>query len=194
VPVVAARHSTAIRAALAAASVFAAIVMAPGALAADLGAGASRVQATTTTGAPGAAETSILPVDEAFRFSARVLDDRTIEARFDVADGYYLYRDKLAFAVAPSAPARPAHLPAGVRKHDAFFGDVAILRGEVAVPVAVAPLTPGREVTFKAELQGCAEVGVCYPVALQEVRLRVPPTGARPGPVVAAKHKRSWFQ
>ena len=40
-------------------------------------------------GLPGLAP-KLLPPEQAFRFSARVLDPATIEARFDVADGYYL--------------------------------------------------------------------------------------------------------
>src|SRR6187402_88709 len=43
------------------------------------------------------ADAPLLPAEQAFRFSARAIDDRTIEARFEVADGYYLYRDKTAF-------------------------------------------------------------------------------------------------
>ena len=33
-------------------------------------------------------EPTLLPPEEAFRFSARALDARSIEARFDIADGY----------------------------------------------------------------------------------------------------------
>ncbi len=44
-----------------------------------------------------------LPPDKAFRFSARLVDARTVEARFIIADGYYLYRDKIHFAIEPAA-------------------------------------------------------------------------------------------
>src|SRR5437868_2057366 len=40
-------------------------------------------------------EPKLLPPEQAFRFSARALDSNTLEARFDVASGYYLYREKL---------------------------------------------------------------------------------------------------
>ena len=42
----------------------------------------------------GAAE-SFLDPEVAFKLSARALDDKRIELRFDVAPGYHLYRDKL---------------------------------------------------------------------------------------------------
>ena len=46
-----------------------------------------------------AAEPRLLPNEQAFAFSARGVDERTVEARFVIADGYYLYRDRLKFAV-----------------------------------------------------------------------------------------------
>ena len=48
-----------------------------------------------------AADSQLLPAEQAFRYSARALNDHTLEARFAIADGYYLYRDKLKFAVSP---------------------------------------------------------------------------------------------
>ena len=85
------------------------------------------------------ADPKLLPPEQAFRFSARLLDDRTIEARFAVEDGYYLYRDKLKFAVEPDAIALPApDLPAGKVKDDQFFGRVETYRGDVVVTLPLA--------------------------------------------------------
>ena len=50
------------------------------------------------------AAAELLPPHEAFALSARALDAQTLEARFNVADGYYLYRDKLKFNVDAPAP------------------------------------------------------------------------------------------
>jgi hypothetical protein len=49
------------------------------------------------------AQVSPLAPEKAFRFSARALNPNTVEARFNIAEGYYLYRDKLRFAVEPAA-------------------------------------------------------------------------------------------
>ena len=38
-----------------------------------------------------------LPVEQAFRATARALDDHTVEIRFQSADGYYLYRPRFKF-------------------------------------------------------------------------------------------------
>ena len=35
----------------------------------------------------------------AFKFSAQALDADTLEVRYRIADGYYMYRDKFKFAV-----------------------------------------------------------------------------------------------
>ena len=45
------------------------------------------------TGAPAHAEPELLPLEQAFRLSAQVIDRSSIEVSFDIADGYYLYRD-----------------------------------------------------------------------------------------------------
>ena len=145
-------------------------------------------------GLPGG-EPKLLPPEQAFRFSARALDATTLEARFDVADGYYLYRDKLAFTVEPaeSAGAAPV-LPQGKRKHDEFFGDVETYRGRVVVRVPLAKASPGAAVTLKAGSQGCADAGVCYPPNLQQVRLSVPAPGAGAGPIVEPARKKGLFE
>ena len=52
--------------------------------------------------APSRRRSQPLPPDKAFRFSARLIDARTVEARFMIADGYYLYRDKIHFAIEPA--------------------------------------------------------------------------------------------
>ena len=139
---------------------------------------------------PGLQKT-LLPADEAFRLSARVLDARTLEARFDIADGYYLYRDKMHFRTEP-VQAQAAQLPAGERKHDAFFGDVDTYRGEVVVRIPLAQPAAGAKLTLHADSQGCADVGVCYPPNPQQLTVTVPISGY-PGPFVEAGGGR-WFK
>ena len=142
-------------------------------------------------GVPGL-QAKLLPPEQAFRFSARALDASTLEARFDVADGYYLYRDKLRFTVEPVA-ARPVELPAGKRKHDEFFGNVETYRGQVVVRLPLAETSAGRTLTIHADSQGCADAGVCYPPNPQQLKLVVPAAGAVPGAYVEAAPAR-WFK
>ncbi|MGC1818262.1 MAG: protein-disulfide reductase DsbD N-terminal domain-containing protein [Casimicrobiaceae bacterium] len=140
-----------------------------------------------------AGQPALLPPDQAFRLSARALDPSTVEVRFDIADGYYLYRDRLAFRIAP-VPAARVDLPPGKVKHDAFFGDVQTYRDAVVVrvPLAHAGRT-GERLTVNADSQGCADAGVCYPPNPQQVEIVVPAAGARPGDYVEAAKPRGWF-
>jgi len=127
--------------------------------------------------------------------SARSLDPTTVEARFTIADGYYLYRDKLKLSLEPGALAAPPLLPPGKVKHDQFFGNVETYRGNVVVRVTLATPAPGATVTLLAESQGCADAGVCYPPQLQKLALALPVKGAGPGPVVEfAPAKKTWFR
>jgi thioredoxin:protein disulfide reductase len=52
------------------------------------------------------AEPQFLEPEEAFKLEAQALDGHTVQLRFVVADGYYLYRDKFKFVLSP-ADAKP---------------------------------------------------------------------------------------
>ena len=139
----------------------------------------------------GSLQPKLLPPERAFRLSARALDASTIEARFDIADGYYLYRDKMHFTTDPVAAAQAA-LPPGKPKHDAFFGDVETYRGAVVVRLPLTKAVAGETIMLHADSQGCADVGVCYPPNPQQLSLVVPRTG-KPGAFVEAA-PRGWLK
>ncbi|HSC80464.1 MAG TPA: protein-disulfide reductase DsbD [Chitinolyticbacter sp.] len=107
------------------------------------------------------AEPELLPPDQAFRVQLIQTGDRTLEAQFSVAPGYYLYRDRISFALQPAQPLQ-AKLPDGEIKDDPSFGKVAVYHRDVAAElVATSPIPPGARVTIT--FQGCADVGICYP-------------------------------
>jgi len=146
-------------------------------------------------GASWAAGPKLLPADQAFRLSARALDAKTLEIRFDVADGYYLYRDKLKFGVEPAtAGAGVPVLPPGKMIEDEFFGKVVTYRGPVVVRLPLAAGPPGGSVSLEVDSQGCADAGVCYPPQQQRLTLPLPSAGAGPSaPVEASPPKKSYF-
>ncbi|HZI83823.1 MAG TPA: protein-disulfide reductase DsbD N-terminal domain-containing protein [Casimicrobiaceae bacterium] len=134
-----------------------------------------------------------LPPDRAFRFSARMVDARTVEARFSIADGYYLYRDKIHFAAEPAAAGLSVpDLPKGAVKDDPFFGHVETYRGAVVVNLALKDAKPGQQVVIAAESQGCADIGICYPPTVQRVTVPIPEGSIVPTPANEAP-KKSWF-
>lgn len=118
-----------------------------------------------------AAAEDFLPPEQAFRFEARALDERTVEVAFTVADGYYMYREQFRFA-ADGATLGAAEIPAGKIKFDETFQkDVETHRGRVAirVPVTAAPPAFALRVTS----QGCADAGLCYPPMQSVAQVRL---------------------
>lgn len=141
---------------------------------------------------PGAAQEP-LPPEKAFQFSARLVDARTVEARFVIADGYYLYRDKIHFAIEPAAAGLAVpRLPDGTVKEDQFFGRTETYRGDVIVQLAVKDPKPGQLIVIAAESQGCADIGLCYPPTVQRVALALPEAGMAPA-APSQPSKRAWF-
>jgi thioredoxin:protein disulfide reductase len=130
---------------------------------------------------PGASP-DLLEPDEAFRFSARALGADGIEVRYQVAPGYYLYRDKFQFTVAPeSVEVGPPELPRGVRKKDEFFGEVETYRGDLRFRLPVRNASAGDTLTLNATSQGCADAGVCYVPHEQKARIVLAAAGGEPG-------------
>ncbi len=114
-----------------------------------------------------------LDPDEAFKFSARVLDGQTLEVRWQIADGYYLYHKKFKFGLQGAKLGRPV-IPAGKLKKDDTFGDVEVHRKEIVITLPVERKPGGvLPVTLKATYQGCADAGLCYTPITQAVSLKL---------------------
>ncbi len=131
----------------------------------------------------GAAE--LLHPAEAFKPSARALDGRTIEVRFEIAKGYYLYRDKFRFAVdAEVVKLGTPSLPKGKEKMDETFGKVEVFYREALVRLPVERNSSGvLPLTLQVTSQGCADAGVCYPPQKQQVSVQLPdPASVPPSP------------
>ena len=90
-----------------------------------------------------------LPAEQAFRASARALDDKTVEVRFQIADGYYLYRHRFQFAAEGIGFGEPA-LPPGKPKKDDAFGEVEIYRKDL---VFTLPVSTGQPASSPASRQ-----------------------------------------
>ncbi|MFH1817998.1 MAG: protein-disulfide reductase DsbD [Pseudomonadota bacterium] len=122
------------------------------------------------------AEDSLLDPQEAFKYSARVLDAQSIEARFQVAKDYHLYRDKVKFEVTTKGvELGSVQLPPGKAEEDAIFGRTVVYRDEVRIKLPLNRIDPNiRQITLKVVSQGCADAGVCYPPQTHESQLDLP--------------------
>ncbi|NBS57960.1 MAG: protein-disulfide reductase DsbD [Betaproteobacteria bacterium] len=112
-------------------------------------------------------EADLLEPEKAFRMSTRAVDDRTVEVKFDIADGYYLYRERFKFEAEPGIGGANVKFgtpdfPAGVKKKDEFFGEVETYRKQLIVLLPVEKTGGGDTLKLVVTSQGCADVGVCY--------------------------------
>jgi thioredoxin:protein disulfide reductase len=114
-----------------------------------------------------------LDPERAYRYSVRVVDTNTVEARWDITDGYYMYREKFRFSAEPTTVKLGEPIfPSGKVKDDEFFGKVETYRGSVAIRI---PVDAGGATTFtlKAVSQGCWDQGVCYPPTPQQATVNL---------------------
>lgn len=127
---------------------------------------------------PTPGQNSLLPVDEALRLEPAVLDGDQLLIGWDLAEGCYLYRDKLQIEVLSPDGAGLAtlDLPAGEAHEDEHFGAVRILRGRVEGHAGIIGELPTR---IRVRYQGCAEGLVCYPPQTRELDVAGLPTTAR---------------
>jgi thiol:disulfide interchange protein DsbD len=119
----------------------------------------------------------LLEPDQAFSLSTRVVNPDTLEAKWKIADGYYMYRDKFKFQVlSGKAQLLDPKFPKGIIKDDPGFGKVEVYHDSVAVQLPLKREGSAAEtVKLRITGQGCNEpVGVCYPPITKEVSFNLP--------------------
>ncbi len=110
-------------------------------------------------------ETDFLPPDVAFRVGASA-DGHVVRVRWVIADGYYLYRQKIAVsAESPDLMVSGVALPRGILKTDPYLGTNEIFTQQVEATIPYRRLDYGAHpLQIKVSYQGCAEAGLCYPL------------------------------
>src|SRR3954470_4522480 len=77
---------------------------------------------------PAGAADDFLEPDIAFRFSAKMADPKNVDVSFAIADGYYMYRERFAFAVEGARLGQPVLPPGKIKYDDTFKKDVETYR------------------------------------------------------------------
>ncbi len=123
----------------------------------------------------------------AFKPSARALDGQTIEVSFEIAKGYYLYRNAFrVVAEGEAASLGSLQIPKGKEKDDENFGKVEVYYKSVALRVPVERNASGvLPLKLTITSQGCADAGVCYPPQTQPVLLTLPDPATSPAVNIA---------
>ena len=122
-------------------------------------------------------EARILDAAQAFQLTLNAVDPLTLEARWIIAPGYYLYRDKFRLNLldAPGLTVTGLDLPPGEPKEDPYFGRQQVFHNEAVVVARLQRDSRNAQtVRVKIDYQGCAEIGVCYPPLSQTLSVALP--------------------
>ena len=120
-------------------------------------------------------EKELLSAEEAFVFFAALSPDgKAIQLHWDIAEGYYLYREKIGLQLS-TKDTLIYDIPRGKPKFDEAFGDVELLYDVLEFDAAIQRIDGAEKtLTLTAKFQGCAERGVCYPPMQKTVSLLLP--------------------
>ncbi len=127
---------------------------------------------------PNAFEDELLQPDQAFEFFASVKDERSLHVNWRIAEGYYLYREKVQLELlnADGVKLGKYDIPRGTPHHDEAFGDVETFHNELSFDLQLSRTNlAAQTVTLQAKFQGCADRGVCYPPMSKTIDLNLPP-------------------
>jgi thiol:disulfide interchange protein DsbD len=128
------------------------------------------------------ADEDYLEPEAAFRFSAKMLDPKTVEVRYDIADGYYMYRERFAFKADGATLGDPVIPPGKTKFDETFQKDVETYRKSISIKV---PVEASGAFTLTATSQGCADKGLCY--SPMESQAKLSPGGGLLGAIAAAQ-------
>ena len=111
-------------------------------------------------------EPSFLPVEEAFVFDFSQKDSLVI--RFDIADGYYLYKKQFKVSTKNATLGEPVFPPAE-QIEDEFFGISDVFYNTVSFSYPITETV--QDGVVKLRYQGCASAGLCYPPTTKVIYL-----------------------
>ncbi|MDW5415625.1 protein-disulfide reductase DsbD [Iodobacter sp. CM08] len=120
-----------------------------------------------------AEEPSFLEPEQALKMTAKAKDHQTVEVRFAIAEGYYLYKNKVKISADQGVELAIGEFPPSLSHDDPNFGKVETYRQQVVLPVNIKNATSS---SFKLTVisQGCADAGLCYPPITQIANIKLP--------------------
>jgi len=121
-------------------------------------------------------EDDILDVDDAFMLSTEITDAGFV-ARWIIADGHYLYRDKMEISTDDAAISEgPLQLSEAEPKQDPVFNKLLhVYHHEAIVTLPISFKHGDRDAVFKVRYQGCSETaGICYPPQTRTISAHLP--------------------
>ena len=119
----------------------------------------------------------LLAPDEAFKFSAQAIAPDRIKLEWQIADGYFLYRNQFRFKTETpdlSIKDNEISFPKGKIKTDPNLGELETYHNNIVLEL---PLERGAQsqqalkFTLQARYQGCVDAGVCLPPTQKTIDL-----------------------
>ncbi len=105
----------------------------------------------------------LLPAEKAFVPTVTVSNNQ-VTVEFAIADGYYLYRDKIIADTQPKKfLGQPQFTIEGKTKSDAFFGRQQVYYQRAVLSLPFLKPASGQPFSLHLSYQGCADAGICYP-------------------------------
>lgn len=108
-----------------------------------------------------------LPEEQAFAFDFNQQGD-TLSVRFNIADGYYLYKKQFKTVLKGVELGEPSFPPAK-QIEDEFFGISDVFYGDLEFTYPIEATK--QDGVVKLRYQGCAEAGFCYPPTVKIIYL-----------------------
>ncbi|MDB0034809.1 protein-disulfide reductase DsbD [bacterium] len=112
-------------------------------------------------------EPNLMSVDEAFIFDFKQ-EGNQLKISWVIADGYYMYRDKLKFQT-DGAQFDEISLPKGKKHNDEYFGEQEVYYSFIEIPITLKEAKDQGTVTVT--FMGCAEGKLCYPPTKKQALL-----------------------
>lgn len=116
-----------------------------------------------------------LPADEAFKLTAQRMNDSTIQAQWDIADGYHLYKNVISISLDSSNGTLLGQiiLPKGIPEHSQVLGNYDVYKNKLTIDIPVIKWGKGKtDIVFT--YQGCKESSICYPPATKVLSIAPP--------------------
>ena len=127
------------------------------------------------------AQDDVLRPEAAFPYTLEASADEII-LTFQVQEGYYLYRERFDFeSLTDGIVLGAAKFPEGRIHEDEFFGVVETYRNQFQIQIPYQRLDNVNAVDFRLMLQGCADIGLCYPPLRWDSAVALPPESENDG-------------
>ncbi len=124
----------------------------------------------------------VIPVDKAYQLSAKVGGPQELRLNWNIAQGTYLYQEKLKFKIKQGDGITlgeyklpPAKIKKNALRPDGTTGDLPVYYHRLHIPVPlIRTNSAATTITLEVFYQGCADFGFCYPPQIKQLRLDLP--------------------